>query len=70
MALIWLWLALIVANFYPLWDGGVSKIWTVLRGQNVSSSETSSFVEGITTPESEKEVAEKSTGVKIVAEQA
>lgn len=33
VALIWLFIALLIANFYPLLDGGLEKIWIVLRGQ-------------------------------------
>lgn len=35
ISLIWLWLALFVANFYPLFDGGVRQILTVVRGTTV-----------------------------------
>ncbi|KAF4460306.1 Sodium solute symporter [Fusarium albosuccineum] len=33
IAFIYLWFTLFVGNFYPLVDGGVQKIWTVLRGR-------------------------------------
>ncbi|KIW26206.1 uncharacterized protein PV07_09319 [Cladophialophora immunda] len=32
VSLIWLWIALVIANFYPLVDGGLKQIWIVLRG--------------------------------------
>lgn len=32
VALLWLWVALLIANFYPLVDGGFKQIWIVLRG--------------------------------------
>ncbi|KAI1206058.1 sodium/proline symporter [Annulohypoxylon truncatum] len=33
VSLIYLWFTLVVANFYPLYDGGARKIWIVLCGQ-------------------------------------
>ncbi|KAI1629485.1 SSS family solute:Na+ symporter [Exophiala viscosa] len=33
ISLIWLWFTLLVANFYPLIDGGAQQIWIVLRGK-------------------------------------
>ncbi|KAI2468481.1 sodium/proline symporter [Annulohypoxylon bovei var. microspora] len=33
ISLIYLWFTLVVANFYPLYDGGAKKIWIVLRGR-------------------------------------
>ncbi|KAI1103865.1 sodium/proline symporter [Jackrogersella minutella] len=33
ICLIYLWLTLMVANFYPLYDGGARKIWIVVRGR-------------------------------------
>ncbi|KAF2638816.1 SSS family solute:Na+ symporter [Massarina eburnea CBS 473.64] len=32
ISLIWIWFTLLVANFYPLYDGGLRQIWTVIRG--------------------------------------
>ncbi|KXT14262.1 hypothetical protein AC579_6709 [Pseudocercospora musae] len=32
VALVWLWMALVIACFFPLFDGGFQKICTVLRG--------------------------------------
>lgn len=34
ISLILLWLALIVANFYPLADGGIQQIWMLLTGRS------------------------------------
>lgn len=31
VALIWLWATLFIGNFYPLYDGGLRQIWTVVR---------------------------------------
>jgi hypothetical protein len=31
IALIWLFITLGIANFYPLIDGGITKIWIVLK---------------------------------------
>lgn len=31
ISLIWLWIALIIANFLPLIDGGAAQIWTVFK---------------------------------------
>ncbi|KAJ9644814.1 hypothetical protein H2204_001276 [Knufia peltigerae] len=36
VSLIWLWIAMSIANFYPLVDGGLKKIWLVMRGQQAS----------------------------------
>lgn len=33
VSLIWLWLALIVANFYPLIDGGLQQFWGIVTGR-------------------------------------
>jgi hypothetical protein len=33
VSLIWLWFTLVVAIFYPLYDGGVAQMWTVIRGK-------------------------------------
>lgn len=38
VAIIWLWLSMLVAIFYPIFDGGIQQIRDVyrgLRGQNV-----------------------------------
>ncbi|OTB03865.1 hypothetical protein M426DRAFT_73758 [Hypoxylon sp. CI-4A] len=40
ISLIYLWFTLVVANFYPLYDGGARKIWIVLRGKVADTSET------------------------------
>lgn len=45
MALIWLWITLFVANFYPLVDGGFKMIWTVLKGKS-STVATAATVSG------------------------
>ena len=34
--MIWLFVALIIANFYPLLDGGWKQIWRVLTNQKAS----------------------------------
>lgn len=39
VSLIWLWITLCIANFYPLIDGGLKKIWQVLRWQTQSAEE-------------------------------
>ena len=41
VALIWLWLAFIVASFLPLIDGGVRMIWMVLSGEKEGRTPTS-----------------------------
>ncbi|CAM1510940.1 Fc.00g084530.m01.CDS01 [Cosmosporella sp. VM-42] len=33
---LYLWFTLVVANFYPLFDGGFQKIWTVMRGRKTT----------------------------------
>ncbi|EXJ87089.1 hypothetical protein A1O3_04047 [Capronia epimyces CBS 606.96] len=38
VSLIWLWVALFIANFYPLLDGGLKKIWLVLKGEKDASA--------------------------------
>ena len=38
-ALIWLWIALGIASFYPLIDGGAKQIYMVLTGQKVIAPE-------------------------------
>lgn len=37
VAFIYLWFTLLVGNFYPLFDGGFQKIWTVIKGQRAVS---------------------------------
>lgn len=47
VALIWLWVTLVIANFYPLFDGGFKMIWAVLtRRQGIEEKADS----GATTP--------------------
>jgi hypothetical protein len=31
ISLIWLWFTLVVAIFYPLIDGGLQQMWTVIK---------------------------------------
>ncbi|KAE8334073.1 Sodium:solute symporter family-domain-containing protein [Aspergillus sergii] len=38
ISLIWLWFTLVVAIFYPLVDGGIQQIWTVLKGTKAGST--------------------------------
>ncbi|KAF1846190.1 SSS family solute:Na+ symporter [Cucurbitaria berberidis CBS 394.84] len=40
ISLIWLWLTLLVSNFYPLIDGGANQIWTVVRGRKGTKGTT------------------------------
>lgn len=40
ISLIWLWLTLLVANFYPLIDGGLRQIWIVVRGKKAVKAST------------------------------
>ena len=35
VCLIWLFIALCIANFYPLIDGGFKLIWIILTGKKV-----------------------------------
>ncbi|KAL5376905.1 hypothetical protein DPSP01_010171 [Paraphaeosphaeria sporulosa] len=47
ISLIWLWLTLVVAIFYPLYEGGVAQMWTVIqcktgRARNSVESDSSS----------------------------
>jgi Na+/proline symporter len=56
VAIIWLWLCMLVAGFYPLWDGrkDLLQIWRALTGQKtesktVTSSETSSNSDAVVT---------------------
>jgi hypothetical protein len=37
VALIWLFVTLIIANLYPLADGGLQKIWQVVMGKHTST---------------------------------
>lgn len=47
VALIWLWVTLVIANFYPLYDGGFKMIWAVLaRRQGIEEKADS----GVTSP--------------------
>ena len=36
----WLWFTLLVANFYPLIDGGLKQILIVLRGKKAIKAST------------------------------
>ena len=45
--LFWLWFTLFVANFYPLVDGGLKKVWFAIKGQQSPEAEETS---GIPTP--------------------
>ena len=47
VSLIWLFFALLVANFYPLVDGGAKKIWLVVKWRQAPGGQESS---GVTTP--------------------
>ncbi|EXJ79152.1 hypothetical protein A1O3_08653 [Capronia epimyces CBS 606.96] len=40
IALIWLWFTLVVAIFYPLYDGGLKQIWIVLQGKTAVKAST------------------------------
>lgn len=51
VSLIWLWITLFIANFYPLVDGGAKKIWLVLRGKKQIES---GQVTGTSTPLADK----------------
>ncbi|KAJ4296803.1 hypothetical protein N0V90_006851 [Kalmusia sp. IMI 367209] len=33
ISLIWLWFTLVVAIIYPLYDGGVAQMWTIIQGK-------------------------------------
>ncbi len=37
IALLWLFVTLGIANFYPLIDGGITKIWIVLKDKRARS---------------------------------
>lgn len=57
VAIIWLWLSMLVAIFYPIFDGGIQQIRDVyrgLRGQNV--------VEGARSKDGEGEISSPSVG--------
>ncbi|KAF2447889.1 SSS family solute:Na+ symporter [Karstenula rhodostoma CBS 690.94] len=53
ISLIWLWFTLVVAIFYPLYDGGVAQMWTIIQGKtdkgskSVESGSSSPAVEGV-----------------------
>lgn len=50
VSLIWLWFTLFVANFYPLVDGGLKKIWQIIRWEVTPQDKETS---GSVTPSSD-----------------
>ena len=55
ISLIWLWFTLLVANFYPLIDGGAKQIWTVIRGKKGTKGTTEYEADsGFSTPPTEQ----------------
>lgn len=42
ISLIWLWFTLVVAIFYPLIDGGLQQMWTVIKMKGLSHKEPGS----------------------------
>jgi hypothetical protein len=65
VALIWLWVALIVANFYPLIDGGAKQIWTVLKGETKDAARgAKGSSDGVNSPQGELVTQEVVTGEK------
>lgn len=61
MSLIYLWFTLVVANFYPLFDGGLAQIWQVIRGnKEVDAAGQAQNVSGVAyESESTREEPEK-----------
>jgi uncharacterized RDD family membrane protein YckC len=42
ISLLWLWFTLVVAIFYPLIDGGLQQIWTIVRRKALDHEELGS----------------------------
>ncbi|KAJ4260432.1 hypothetical protein NW762_007171 [Fusarium torreyae] len=66
IAFIYLWFTLFVGNFYPLIDGGFTKIWTVVRGRKegkITETESES-------PESDSSSTPENKDVGVRVDQA
>lgn len=58
VSLIWLWFTLVVSNFYPLYDGGLSQILIVLRGKKGVKGTMSTTADSVNASTPVEEVSE------------